>query len=128
MLSCPFYGVPPIRALLFAFDSGPVPMALWQTLDGISAAVFGVIIPLTVADMTHRRGHFNLAMGVTGLLAALGATASTLGAGVISDALGNQTVFLALAVAGTTAWAAVWCFMPETHSGTGQPSVVLTSA
>ena len=51
-----------------------------------------------------------------------------LGAGVISDALGNQTVFLALAVAGTTAWAAVWCFMPETHSSTSQPSVVLTSA
>jgi MFS family permease len=118
----------PIRALLFAFDSRPVPMALWQSLDGISAAVFGVIVPLAVADMTHQRGHFNLALGMVGLLAALGATTSTVGAGVISDILGNQAAFLALAGAGTAAWAAVWVFMPETRPGTGQPSVVPTPA
>jgi MFS family permease len=118
----------PVRALLFAFDSGPMPMALWQTLDGISAAVFGVIVPLTVANMTHRRGHFNLAMGAVGLLAALGATTSTVGTGVIADILGSQAAFLALAVAGVVAWTAVWCFMPETHPSTGQPSVAPTPA
>lgn len=118
----------PVRALLFAFDSDPVPMALWQTLDGISAAVFGVLVPLAIADMTHRRGHFNLAMGVVGLLSALGATISTVGAGVIADAFGNQAAFLALATAGTAAWTGVWYFMPETRPGASQPSVVPTPA
>ena len=65
---------------------------------------------------------------MVGLLAALGATTSTVGAGVISDILGNQAAFLALAGAGTAAWAAVWVFMPETRPGTGQPSVVPTPA
>ena len=37
-----------------------------QLLDGISAAVLGVMVPLIIADLTRGTGHFNLAQGVVG--------------------------------------------------------------
>ena len=35
-----------------------------NSFDGVTAAVFGVLIPLTVADIAFGSGHFNLAQGV----------------------------------------------------------------
>ena len=46
----------PLRALLFATSPGAMPLAVFQALDGVSAAVFGLMLPLIAADLTKRTG------------------------------------------------------------------------
>jgi len=43
----------PIRALLFVVVSDPRLLVAVQVLDGVCAAVFGVLVPLTIADVTR---------------------------------------------------------------------------
>lgn len=105
----------PARALLFAFVPGALPLAFFQALDGISAAVFGLMLPLIAADVTKRTGYLNLAIGSLGLAAGLGATFSTMIAGWIAERWGIQSMFLALAAAGAAAVALLWIGMPETR-------------
>jgi MFS family permease len=94
----------PIRALLLAaVTDDPVLLVAVQALDGLSAAVFGVMLPLVAADLTWGTKRFNLCMGVLGLAVAGGATLSTLIAGLIADQLGEKAAFLALAGCGAMA-------------------------
>ncbi|HVC61103.1 MAG TPA: MFS transporter [Acetobacteraceae bacterium] len=109
----------PVRGLLFALlawygTSGP-PLVAIQLLDGISAAVFGLTLPLIAADTTQRTGYLNLAIGSLGLAAGIGATASTTLAGLVTDALGAPVAFVGLAAAGTAAWLVLLLAMPETR-------------
>jgi MFS family permease len=105
----------PLRALAFATLPGAVPLVMLQTLDGISAAVFGIMLPLVAADETERTGYLNLAIASLGLAAGLGATFSTTIAGLMADAFGAPVAFLGLAVAGVAALFLVWQMMPETR-------------
>jgi MFS family permease len=113
----------PARALFFACDGSPGLLVLWQTLDGVSAAVFGVLLPLVVADITYHGGRFNFALGLAGGACALGASASNVAAGAIADAVGLPATFLVLAALGVGATALVWLIMPETaHLATARPA------
>ncbi|WP_116136392.1 MFS transporter [Trinickia diaoshuihuensis] len=105
----------PVRALLFAGVSSPYLLVPVQLLDGISAAVFGVMLPLIAADVAGGKGHYNLCIGLFGLTAGIGATLSTLAAGFISDRFGNTVSFMALAAAGALAVLLVWATLPETR-------------
>jgi MFS family permease len=109
----------PIRALVFATDGNPVVMVVCQSLDGISAAVIGVMIPLVVADITHGGGRFNLGIGIVGLVSGLGGMLSTAIGGVLADRIGDQGTFLVLGAAGLAAVVLLWLKMPETHGATG---------
>jgi MFS family permease len=104
----------PLRALLFAANGSPYLMVVYQALDGISAAVLGMMVPLVVADITRRTGHFNLAMGMMGLAAGVGATLSNTLAGAITDWQGAPAAFFALALAGAAALTLAWAALPET--------------
>jgi MFS family permease len=104
-----------LRALLLAFDGSPWLMIAFQALDGISASVIGVLVPLTVADITHHRGRFNLAMGVVGLVMGIGSAASTTLGGAIAQHWGNPAAFLAMAFAGMLACLLAWTALPETR-------------
>ena len=53
-----------IRGVLFATVSDPYLLVAVQVFDGITAAVFSVMIPLIVADVAFGSGHFNLAQGI----------------------------------------------------------------
>ncbi len=44
----------------------PYLMVAVQLLDGLTAAVFGVMVPLTIADLTRGTGRFNLTQGIVG--------------------------------------------------------------
>jgi MFS family permease len=105
----------PIRGLLFAMLPGAVPLGVFQALDGVSAAVFGLMLPLIAADLTTRTGYLNFAIGWFGLASGLGATFSTGIAGLIAYKFGAETMFLGLAGAGAAATAVLWIAMPETH-------------
>jgi len=105
----------PVRALLFASMPGPYALILVQALDGLSGAVFGVMVGLVAADLTRRIGCFNLAMGTISLAIGLGAALSTTLAGTIAGAWGDMAAFLSLAGAGSCAALLVWRVMPETR-------------
>lgn len=105
----------PVRALLFAGVSSPYLLAPVQLFDGISAAVFGVMLPLIAADVAGGKGHYNLCIGLFGLTAGIGATLSTLAAGFVADRFGNTVSFIGLAVAGALAVVLVWTALPETR-------------
>jgi MFS family permease len=105
----------PIRALLFAGVSSPYLLVPVQVLDGLSAAAFGVMLPLIAVDVGGDKGRYNLCIGIFGLAAGIGATLSTSIAGFVADRFGNTVSFLGLAAAGALAVLLVWFAMPETR-------------
>jgi MFS family permease len=104
-----------IRGILFASVSNPQLLILVQILDGVSAAVFAVMVPLVVADVTRGSGHFNLGQGVVGTFVGIGASLSATLAGYISDRLGSAYAFGGLAAIALVGLSAVWLLMPETR-------------
>src|SRR5262249_52653741 len=104
----------PIRVALFATCDDPVLLVCYQALDGVSGSVFGVMVPLVVADVTRRGGRFNCAMGIVGLAVGVGATVSNTTAGAIANHLGVAGAFAALGAAGLAAFLLIWLRMPET--------------
>lgn len=104
----------PIRGLLFAYVDSPYWLVAIQVLDGVSASVLGVMVPLIVSDLTRKSGRFNLALGAVGTGMGIGAALSTSFAGFIADHLGSRTAFLGLALVGALAVALVALIMPET--------------
>jgi MFS family permease len=105
----------PVRAVLIAFTSNPYLLVMVQALDGISAAVLGVLVPLTIADTTRGTGHFNLAQGVVGCGVGIGASLSTTLAGYMSDRFGTGTAFLGLSGIAVIGFLLVCASMPETR-------------
>ncbi|MBV8401034.1 MAG: MFS transporter [Acetobacteraceae bacterium] len=103
----------PIRAALFATIDSPLLMLCYQVLDGISASVIGVLLPLVVADVTRRGGRFNLGMGIVGLAVGIGATLSNWIGGAIANHFGYVPAFAALGVAGLAAFLLIWFRMPN---------------
>jgi MFS family permease len=110
----------PLRALLFAGVSSPYLLVPVQMLDGISAAVFGVMLPLIAADVAGGKGRYNLCIGLFGLAAGIGATLSTALAGFVADRFGSAISFFGLAGAGALAVLLVWTAMPETRDADAQ--------
>jgi MFS family permease len=111
----------PIRGVVLALSANPTLLILVQTLDGLSAAVFGVMLPLVAADITAGTGRFNLCVGVLGLASSGGATLSTLVAGALADDYGSPAAFLALAAAGLAATLTILFAMPETGGAARAP-------
>jgi MFS family permease len=109
------WGALPLRGLLLAVLPGAWPLILGQAVSGISAAAFGVLLPLLAADLTLGSAHFNLCMGMLGLAVYVGAAVSTTLSGGIADAAGMQTAFFALTGIGVIALTTVWLTMPETR-------------
>jgi hypothetical protein len=105
-----------VRGILFSVTSDPAMLVVIQILDGVTAAVFGVMIPLIVADITFGSGHFNLAQGIIGTATGIGASLSPALAGYASDHFGHSVAFMGLAAAAAVGLALVWAIMPETKS------------
>ncbi|MFT4080164.1 MFS transporter [Rhodomicrobium sp.] len=108
-------GVLPLRAALFALLDGAVPLVAIQMLDGVSAAVLAVLIPLVVADISFGTGHFNLAQGVVGMSIGLAAAMSLPAAGYIADTFGRPSAFWCLAATGALGFVITLMLMPETR-------------
>ena len=104
-----------LRGLLFAAFSDPAVIVVVQILDGVSASVLGVMVPLIVADVTRGTGRFNSSLGVVGMVAGGGAAMSTALGGAITDSFGSQPAFLGLGMIAVLAAVAVFLFIPETR-------------
>jgi MFS family permease len=106
----------PIRGILLAEVSDPYLIIAVQLFDGFGAAVFGVLFPLIVADITRSTGHYTTSLGLVGLSIGGGATFSTTLAGLVADHLGVSAAFLSLAAVGLIATFLVGTIMPETRA------------
>jgi MFS family permease len=105
----------PIRGILFASVTNPELLVIVQLLDGVTAAVFSVMVPLVIADITRGTGRFNLGQGIVGTFVGIGATLSATLAGYISDRLGSPAAFAGLAAIAFVGLIAAWFLMPETR-------------
>ncbi|EIZ86780.1 major facilitator transporter [Methylobacterium sp. GXF4] len=109
------FGALPVRGLMLAYTTNPYGLVAIQVLDGISASVLGVMVPLVVSDLTRGTGRFNLALGAVGTAMGVGAALSTSLAGIMADRLGSHSAFLGLALMGFAAFMLVALIMPETR-------------
>jgi MFS family permease len=105
------------RAVLFAVVSNPWALLPVQLLDGLSAAVVGVMMPLVIADLTRGTGRYNLAQGFAGTAIGIGAALSTVCSGYVVQFLGYTVGFFGLAVIGFAGVAIIYWLFPETKAG-----------
>jgi MFS family permease len=118
------FAVLPIRGVLYTLTHDPVLLVAIQVLDGIGAAVFGVLSVLVIADLTRGTGRFNVTQGAIATAVGIGASLSQTFAGTLVHDYGYHAGFLFLAAVAAVAFAALWMFMPETRSredGIDQP-------
>lgn len=105
----------PVRGILFATLTNPYALVAVQLLDGLTAAVFAVLVPLVIADVTRGSGHFNFGQGIVGTMIGIGASVSPTYAGYLSDRFSSPIAFLGLAAVATLGAAVAWALMPETR-------------
>jgi predicted MFS family arabinose efflux permease len=110
-----------IRGLLFAIVKDPYVLVAVQLFDGVTAAVFSVMVPLIVADVAFGSGHFNLAQGIVGTAVGIGASLSTVLAGYVSDKFGSNVAFTGLAAVAAFGLFMIWLVMPETRQHHAPP-------
>lgn len=114
------FGALAIRGLLFAVVKDPYVLVAVQLFDGITAAVFSVMIPLIVADVAFGSGRFSLAQGIVGTATGIGASLSTIVAGFVADRLGAPVAFVGLAGVAALGLLLIWFVMPETRRDHGE--------
>ena len=103
-----------LRGLLFVFVRDPYAVIAIQILDGVSAAVLAVMMPLVVADLTYGSGRFNFAFGVVGSAVGIGAALSTTLGGYLFDHFGASVAFASLGSVGVVGALAL-LLLPETR-------------
>jgi MFS family permease len=109
------WGLLPLQGLLYAILWGPYTLLICQVMSGVSGAVFGVLMTLVAADLTHGTGRFNLTLGALGVMISLGASLSTFVGGVLAAAFSPRTADLALSTVAVFGLLLLWLGMPETH-------------
>lgn len=108
------FGAVGLRAALFALATSSWWLVPLQSLDGLSAAVIGVLMPLVIADLVRGTGRYNLAQGTAGTVSAIGASLSTGLSGYLVEAMGYAVGFGALSAVAVVGVVAIWRFLPET--------------
>ncbi len=104
-----------LRGFLFGVVDDPYLLVAIQLLDGLTATVFAVLVPLTVADLTYGSGRFNVTLGMIGMMMGLGASISPSLAGIASEGFGSSWAFFSLGTVAAIGFAAVTLLMPETR-------------
>src|SRR5262249_59662936 len=94
----------------------PASIVVIQLFDGISAAVLGVLVPLTIADLTRQTGRFNLVQGIVGCAMGIGASISTTMAGYLAHHFSTFVAFIGLAIVAAIGLLVIWLAMPETRN------------
>jgi MFS family permease len=103
------------RAMLFSLTTDSYLVVIVQLLDGVSAAVLGVLVPLSIADLTRDSGRFNLTQGAVGCAMGIGASISTTLAGYLSDRFSSHITFICLGAIAAIGLIVVAWLMPETR-------------
>jgi MFS family permease len=110
------FGVLPVRGILYTLTSSTSSLVAIQILDGVGAAIFGVVSVLVIADLTRGTGRFNLTLGAVTTAVGIGAALSQSIAGGIVHRFGYHWGFLFLAAVAAIAFVLLWLAMPETRN------------
>jgi MFS family permease len=94
----------PIRGVLYTLTSVAPALTAIPILDGIAAAIFGVVSVLVIVDLTQGTGRFNLTPGTVTTAVGIGAVLSQSIAGGIVHRFGYHAGFLFLAFVATMAF------------------------
>ena len=112
------FAVLTVRGVLYTLGKSSTYLLAVQSLDGVGAAIFGVLWVVIISDLARVTGRFNLLQGVIQAALGLGAFLSNLVAGFIVKAYGYNTGFLWLAAIAMGGMIFFALFMPETKSQT----------
>ena len=110
------FGILPLRAVFYTLTPNTTLLVAIQVMDGIAAAIFGVVSVLVIADLTRGTGHFNLTLGAIATAVGIGAALSQVIAGSIVHHVDFRAGFLFLAAVALAAFAILYRFMPETRN------------
>jgi MFS family permease len=91
------FAVLPLRGWLYTVWDEPYWLVGVQLLDGVGAGLFGVLLPLMVADLSRGTGHFGAALGALAVAQGLGASLGNALAGQVAQRAGYDAAFLMLA-------------------------------
>jgi predicted MFS family arabinose efflux permease len=110
------FGILPLRGVLYTLTANTALLVTIQVMDGIAAAIFGVVSVLIIADLTRGTGRFNLTLGAINTAVGIGAALSQAIAGAIVHHAGFRAGFLFLAAVALAAFAILYLLMPETRN------------
>lgn len=108
------FAVLALRGLLYTAGKGSIYLLSVQSLDGVGAAIFGVLWVIVISDLAKGTGRFNLLQGAIQAALGLGAFLSNFLAGPVVQQFGYDAGFLGLAGIALTGLALFAVFMPET--------------
>jgi MFS family permease len=117
------YAAVVLRALLFAAVHSTYLLIAIQTLDGVSAALFGVVWTLINSDLAKGTGRFSLLQGFAAAAWYFGAFLSNLLAGLAAQRWGFEATFAGLALVAGCGFLLFLVRMPETTNTTVSPAI-----
>lgn len=108
------FAVLTIRGVLYVFGKAASYLLAVQSLDGVGAAIFGVLWVVIISDLAKGTGRFNLLQGVIQAALGLGAFLSNALTGFVVLRYGFNTGFLGLAAIAAVGMIFFAVAMPET--------------
>jgi MFS family permease len=108
------FWVLPLRILSYTLVHSPSALIALQSLDGVGAGIYGVVIVSMSADLTRGKGGFNTLMGLFATALAVGGVVGPLITGELIQHLGFGKMFVAFAAIAICG--AIWfqTLVPET--------------
>jgi MFS family permease len=105
----------PLRIVLYSLTDSPWMLVVLQTLDGIGAGIYGVVIVAMCADLTRGTGRFNALQGLIATALSAGGVVGPVLAGFVVQYFGFASAFYLFAVVAAVAAFVFVLFMPETY-------------
>ena len=103
-----------LRGIVFAvFDSASILIAA-QILDGVSAGILDVLIPLLIADMVRGTGRYNVSRGLVSTIQGVGGSLSNVAGGTLVTFAGYGIALGVLALVAACALFLAVLHIPET--------------
>jgi len=108
------FAVLALRGILYTLSHNSIYLVIVQSLDGVGAAIFGVLWVLITADLAKGTGRFNTLQGAIQACLGVGALLSNGLAGFVVKNLGYDAGFLMLASIAVLGLGLFYFAMPET--------------
>jgi MFS family permease len=105
----------PLRIILYSLTDSPWLLVVLQTLDGIGAGIYGVLIVAMCADLTRGTGRFNALQGLIATALSAGGVVGPVLGGFVVQHLGFAWAFYLFSAIATAAALVFVLFMPETR-------------
>ena len=116
------FAVLTLRGILYTLGKGSLYLLAVQSLDGVGAAIFGVLWVIIISDLAKGSGRFNLLQGVIQAALGLGAFLSNFISGFVVKSFGYNVAFLGLASIAFTGMLFFLLLMPETKDYRRSPA------